>query len=348
MPINIINLIIAVMVTQVGDTDAKSVEQPAFFLKKTFVSQEIYSDRIVIEWEPAGNGLYSVMRSKYKTKDFTVIAQTDDARFEDADVEKGVKYWYKIIPPADSDADDEMLISDEVYSSFPENEPVKQAVNKTDPAGKPVEETKENTTHSIKPVSYSGCTSIENPSGVNLNSLIKLKKDKLKIPAGAEEKAKQKNQLEYLKKHYMNSVKLSLFMSMAKPYFDKGDLRIFADCDSYEIKKPQNQVVFIGLNYSYMVTFESKKFIKILNGSAEKDLPEILIKNSELYCVPGGQAFVVDKAGITRLVPVFDAVALSTRYLKNDIEWKSRTIMTATSRPDLKNKLKSASKKEDD
>jgi hypothetical protein len=105
-------------------------------------------------------------------------------------------------------------------------------------------------------------------------------------------------------------------------------------------------VLFYDENYKYMVVFESKKLTEIIAGISDTELVEILLGNAELFCVPGGQSFITDKNGVTRLVNVYDAVGLSTGYLKNDSDWRSRTIMLSTSRKDLQDKLKNASKSE--
>jgi len=330
MLINLINLLFII-------TSAQPYEAQERVLKNITVTQGIYSDRIVVEWEKKEGASYNVIRSQFKNSGFTPVAQVADSKFEDRDVEAGVKYWYKVIHPAEISSEEEMFITDDEYNSIPEPEITDISINKTDDK------------NSARPaVSYSGYTSIKNFKGVTLNALMKQKKANLKNPSGAEEKLKQKKNLDYIKQYYMNPVKLSLFMTMARPYFDKGDLNILTGCDTFEMKKDFNRIIFYDNNYRYIAVFESKKYIRILTESNDEDLAETLIKNSELFCIAGGKTFIVDKNGITRLVNSFDAVGLSTGYLKNDKEWRSRTIMLSTSRSDLKDKLKSVSQPEAD
>ena len=179
---------------------------------------------------------------------------------------------------------------------------------------------------------------------MKLDDLVKIKKAKLKTPADAEGKKKQKSDLDYIQQYYMNPIKLALFLTMSRPYLDRGDIKILTDCENIEIKKDLNQFIFYGRDYSYAVVFESKKLTRIISESslAEADLIDTLLKNAELFCISSGKNFVVDKNGKTRLVNTFDAVGLSTRYLKNDVEWRSRTIVLSTSRNDLKEKLRNA------
>jgi len=352
---NLINILFIITIAQSSDTQVR-------FLKNMTVSQGQYNDRIIVQWDKTQSESYTVMRSQFKTGEFTAVTQTADVKYEDTAVEKGVRYWYKIVPSTEIETveNEEIFITNEEYNSHPENNFTEAAVNKTnaeepdkkeaikeitettDP-GKTDTETKTLTNPSF---SYSGYTSIENPSGIKLNNLLKLKKVKLKTPADAQERKKQKEDLDYLKQHYMNPVKLTLFMTIAKPFLEKEELIIFNDLEIFEIKPELKQVLFYDKNYNYMIVFESGKFLRIISEKGEKELTETLLKNSELFCISSGKSFIVDTAGVTRLVNTFDAVGITTGYLKNDSEWKSRTIMLATARPDLKEKMKNISKKE--
>jgi hypothetical protein len=341
MFINVINLLFVLSIAQADNSPVSSI-------KNMTVTQGLYSDRIIVEWDKTESVSYSVLRSQFKTGEFIVIAETSDLKFEDTEIERGVKYWYKVIPSPEISSGKEILITAEEYSITPEPELLESTVKITDSESEMVKGTADvKNGADVLPFesrfTYSGYTSIEDPVKITLPDLMKLKNGKLKVPAGAAGKKKQKKILDYLKNHYMNSVKLSLFMTVAKPYIERGELMILTDCDMYEIKKELNQIVFYGKNYSYMVVFESKKILKIISGSDEAELEEILIKNSDMFCLPKGKSFIVDKAGITRLVNAYDAVGISTGYVKHDSEWRYRTVMTATSRSDLKDKLKNAS-----
>lgn len=333
---NIINIFFLFSLTLSNDPQMRS-------LKNITVTQGLYSDRITVEWEKTESKTYTVMRSQFKDREFTVINQTENLKYEDTSIEKGIKYWYKVKPDQEisTDEDDEdIYISDEEYNSFPENELKKSDIKKDDEL--------ENETEIKKPACYSGYTSIDTPPGIKLSELLKLKKAKLKASADAKERERQKQYMEFLKPLYMNPVKLTLFMTIAKPYLEKGDLKILNDCSEFEIKKETNQIIFYGSNYQFKIVFESNKFTFMISETEKKDLAEVLLKNADLYCIPTGKEFIVDKNGITRLVNTFDAVGLSTGYLKNDKEWRTRTIMLATSRSDLKEKMKNITKKEEE
>lgn len=347
MFINVINLLFVLSVVQIDSPGVNSI-------KNMTVSQGLYLDRVVVEWVKTDNISYSVMRSQFKTGEFKIIAETSDHKFVDIDIERGVKYWYKVIPSPEILLPKDILITAEEYNITPEPLLVDLAVKSPFPHNEVVEiANEENSVENIKNKidvvelvyknSYSGYTSIENSVGLTLPALMKLKKGKLTKPVSAAGKKKQKIILDYLNKYYMNPVKLTLFMTVAKSYIERGELIIFTNCDIYEIKKEFNQIVFYAKDYNYMIVFESKKFLKIISESVESDIEEILVKNSDLFCLAKGKTIIIDKTGITRIVNVYDAVGISTGYVKHDSEWRFRTIMTATSRSDLKDKLKNAS-----
>ncbi len=359
---SIVNILLAVTILQ-SDLPADR------YLKNMTVTQGLYGDRIVVEWEKVENATYTVLRSQKKDGEFTVISQTGDSRFEDLTAESGVNYWYRIILSPDIKADDSLFITEQEYRSLSDPvyiEPVinktdnmngtdsadknktdagREEINKTETAAKDTNKTGEET--GVKrPLCYSGYTSIENYTGEKFDDLVKLKKEKLKIPSGAEAKKKQKASLEYIQQYYMHPIKLTLFLTMSRPYFDSGELRIITDCETFEISEDMRNVVFYNQKHHCMVIFYSKIIRQVISRTADRELVDLLLKNSELFCVPEGRRFVVDKNGTTRLVNVYEAVGLSTRFLKNDIEWKSRTIILSTSKPELTQKLRNASQGE--
>ena len=343
MLINLVNLLFAVTILQNNELQIR-------YLKNITVTQGLYSDRIVVEWGKIENASYTVLRSQNKTGEFVVVSQTSDSKFEDSTAESGVKYWYKVLPSPGITADDLIFITEEEYRSFPDPVYIDPEINKTgtgkDTKDKAETNKTDNEISAKQPVSYSGYTSIENYTGAKFDDLMKLKKEKLKIPADAEGKKKQKTALEYIQRYCMHPVKLTLFLTMAKPYIDSGDLRIITDCDTFEISEDMRNVIFYNRENRCMVTFYSKIIRQVISRTSDRDLVELLLKNAELFSVSTGKRFIVDKEGTTRLVNTFEAVGLSTRYLKNDIEWRSRTIILSTSKPELMEKLKNASQGE--
>ena len=355
----IINILFAITLTQADEGSAR-------YLKNMAVSYGTYNDRITVEWENLNCKSYIVLRSKFKAGPFEQVSQTSETLFSDTTAEKGIKYWYKIIPEFDADApdvtveNDSLFITDEEYIQAAEkalpvngtppadnsmqNKNMKAAEPDTgaDKNGNGNEKQPETDVSNLKINNYSGYIRQDKPVPAKLSDLIRLKKGVLKTPADKNEKEIQQKQLEYLKQFYMNQIKFSLLMTMAKPYLEKGQLVILTDCGSYEIIPDKKEFVFYDPSYRYMVILESKKLLKVVSGSQDPALNDIILKNAELFCVYNGETEITCKDGVTRMVYSYDAVGLSTRYLKHDREWKSRTLMVSTSRDELKNRMNEA------
>ncbi|HOU84004.1 MAG TPA: hypothetical protein PLA54_06350 [Spirochaetota bacterium] len=309
-------------------------------VRNTKVSYDINMNVIRIEWEDLGYNSYTVYRSEKLDSDFGQIAVVENTNFyEDSNIEKGVNYWYKIIPAAQTETQVavEKFITDEKYVSF------HTQVNTNLPEEQTVETIMDCNPYSM-PV-YSAYSSKPIPLGLPLDKLISEKKQTIKTPKDPAQLTLHNRRINYLKNFYMNSIKLSLVMSFSKQYINNGELRIFDNFTNYELKERERKVIFFGKDYDYAVEFESKKLFNILNGSNDDDLKILLLKNAETFCLYSGEKSYIDKDGKTRYIHTFDAVGLSTRYLKNDKDWKKKTIMVSTSRKDLQQKLQNAQRR---
>lgn len=367
----------AVLLTSTGTPELSKLpelpEENIIILKDMRVSYGAFKDRIVVQWkheekkaEESGDKLipgYRLLRSNSKDKDFIEIAVTDETEYEDKEIIPGIKYWYRVSPLnpqekkeksifksiASAFSSNKQYISEDEYNAVaePDADIIREVAalnkqdnikDKSDETGSPVI-----VSESSKSNSYSGYATPERPKGENLDRLMAMKKDTLKNPPTKNLKEVQNKRLNYLKQFYMNQVKFSLVMIMAKPYINDGDLLIFTGLNNYKINTEKGQVTFYDESLNYSVTFESGKLLRILNEFNDPELKEILLKNAELFCVPSGKMEYRGEDEITRIIYTYDAVGLSTRYLKNDSQWKSRTIMVATSRSDLKKQLMEAS-----
>lgn len=383
----LLSMVSAVLILQNGTGQGIS-------LRNIYVSGGIFSDRITVEWQKPVEGdiEYTVLRSTGKIDGFIQIALTKELKYEDKSIDRGVKYWYKIIPSVAagqqqgifSSIDNRIYIIDQEYIAVPDELPstetskngsngdkktkvingansdqsVKPAGNgngdaekiKTEPdKNKPDTDKNRITTETVKTpaVTYSGWTSIDDIKGIKLDALMKQKKAKLKTPSDPKEKEKQQKTIEYLNEFYMNPVKMTLFMTISKPYFESGDIFVLNNFDRYEIRKEPGQVIFYNKETTYMAVFDSKKILTIASGLNDPEFEKNIIMNSDLFCVRGGMVFAAGSDGITRLVHRLDVVGLTTGYLKNNSEWRTSTILVPTSRADLRKKMKELSKPPD-
>jgi hypothetical protein len=308
------------------------------------------ADAIELKWESAGEAYtYLVMRSGKKNElIFDPLAVTGELNYRDVAAEPGMKYWYKVYPlkngespPAlASDVKDENLINAKAYMEAAEKplpvllyaDPAEETPAKT---AEPPVEAKYN---------YSGYRKLPVPEGENIEKMIKEKKEKNPRFRDNEEKLKVARRLEYIKRFYMNPVQFDLTLFMSKPYIKRGELKIFSTFETYISSEGDRTVTYIGVKNAYMVSFYSKKLYSIMSGSDDPELNNMLLNNAEVYCAYSGEKEYLDENGLTHVLPYFDAIGLSTRYYKNDREWKSKTIMLATNRKDLMEKVKKAAK----
>jgi hypothetical protein len=352
----IMNLLISTLLF----TNPVNSDSNTRILRDVNVSFGNYSDKIVIRWEPVENGNYSILRSNFKDRDFTEIASTVETIYEDKDITPGIKYWYriKLIDQQDPETqsffdsikatlfEEDIFITESEYveTATPDINKIKEDLDKDenseDKAIKGIEKVEVSSQFKNN---YSGFALMERPKGENLDQLIAMKKDTLHNPATKEQRDLQKKRLEYLKPYYMNPVQFSIIMLMARPYLNREDLLILTDSSYFEFNNEKNTITFYDKSKSWSVTFESKKMFKIINKAQDMELTRRLLRNAELYCIPSGKKEYLDENGITRIIYAYDAIGLSTRYLKNDSQWRSRTIMLATSRSDLKEQIKKAS-----
>ncbi len=372
----------AILLTSTGLPELSELqeipEEKVIILKDMKVSYGTFKDKIMVQWNYEDKKTaskedddekeeiktsYRLFRSNFKDKDFIEIAITDDTEYEDKEINPGIKYWYKVslLNPekeekksifksiASAFSKSSQFISEDDYNSA--MEPDADIIHET-AAIDGSNNNKNISEETDAPVivsetgrssNYSGFAYPEQPKGENLNNLIAMKKETLKNPPAKDQKDIQNQRLNYLKQFYMNQVKFSLVMLMAKPYIDNGDLLIFTDLNNYKINEKEKQIVFYNESYNYSITFESGKLIRILSEFNDQELKEILLRNVELFCIPSGKKEYKGEDNITRVIYTYDAVGLSTRYLKNDSQWRSRTIMLATSRSDLKKQLLEAS-----
>jgi len=344
-------------ITSFQITPASSAE---LYIKEITVSAGTFDDKITVKWQGTVKKQYKIYRSMHSSTGFEEIARTDQDEFNDTNIEKGVVYWYRVAPLSDS-TEIKSLNSDEKKIEAPDQNTIADAshlINEEEynklsstpsgtdePAsGENSNQNKEN--NSITLNCFSGYASNRPAPGEDLDILIKEKKSVLKTPKNSKMKSIQEVRLKYLEQYYMHPVKFSLIMTLSRPYLKKGEIQIFTGKNIFEIYRERREFVFHDPDYKTYIVFQSKKFLKIIDQSQDSELAELLIKNAEIFCIPGGKKKITDTEGKTRIVNYYDAIGMSTRFLKNDRDWRSRTIMVSTSRKDLKEMIKKAARPE--
>lgn len=358
-------ILFSILILSTG-INAEKIEQTGS-IKEMNVSCGTEEDSIEITWKDCGSASYIIYRSLYKNSGFQKIAEVNALFLSDNSCEKGTRYWYKVLP-VDID-DSKFLINREEYESvnesgcnlelFPtikEKTVVASEISNNDEVvsknEKVILENEKESKDKINPdadnvqegFNYSGYRKIIQPTGIILDSMIKSKTESEKSIKNISEKNNYQRRKAYLSKYYMNSIKLSLIINVAKPYIKRGDLRVFADFKTNLRNEDEKKVVLFSEKYDYAVVFESPKLFRIIKESGDPELGDILLRNAECFCIYSSDKIFTDENGLNRIIPVFDAVGLTTRIIKNDRDWKKNTIMLSTSREDLKKKMRDASR----
>jgi hypothetical protein len=78
---------------------------------------------------------------------------------------------------------------------------------------------------------------------------------------------------------------------------------------------------------------------------SEEDILPRIIHNGVAYCIRTGEVENTGPDGITRFIPTYVAAGFSTEYNKDYQNWKSNTIIFASSDKEIDKKIKEANKK---
>jgi hypothetical protein len=83
----------------------------------------------------------------------------------------------------------------------------------------------------------------------------------------------------------------------------------------------------------------------ISDGIPEEEILPRIINNGIAYCIRTGEVENTGPDGITRFIPTFVAVGFSTEYYKDYQNWKSNTVIFASSDKEIDKKIKEAKNK---
>jgi hypothetical protein len=75
------------------------------------------------------------------------------------------------------------------------------------------------------------------------------------------------------------------------------------------------------------------------------EIANMLVRNSIVYCVRRGEKKIWARDGTVRYYPLFEAVGLSTEYYRDYKNWRSNTVIFATSNEELYKRIKDAQRK---
>ncbi len=152
-----------------------------------------------------------------------------------------------------------------------------------------------------------------------------------------------KRRLSQLENEYMSWVKLKFFLFVVKPYIFKGTITVLEDMKTYSLDKFNNEILMYSDGMNYQIVLTSQRPFQILERTGDKDLLDILMKNSIGFCVYQGDVKIKDDRGFTKFIPSYEAVVIMSNYFKRNKNWSSSTIFISSIKSDLVQKIQQVS-----
>ncbi len=185
--------------------------------------------------------------------------------------------------------------------------------------------------------------------GAGLRRILKRKVRDLPVIRDREKRALDAKFNNFLKKFYMNNVKLSIIIAAGEGYLKRGELILLKDFDRYIIDDSPNISYFIKEG-RYRVKYYSKKFSSLIRGSRLLDpgkerLTKRLLENLLVYCIDAGDTEITGEDGVKVVVKSYEAIGVSTEYYRDYHNWRFRTVMTASSNKKIKKMMRDAQRR---
>ena len=270
------------------------------------ISKGISMQKVSLSWTCNTDGNnYIISRSVFENGPLDKIGETRSIRFIDTTAGEGLKYWYSV-----------------------------SAVN-SDLSGIPA-------------VGY-GYRKPSNPRSLTPDEVIDVRNKPWPAPGSDEENEKEKLHLRLFEKYYENYFMVAFIVMVGKIYVNSGELLVYRDFKLYSWD-PANRIIYLSKPGMIPVKFHSKRFFRLVRDMHEMKIPydDLLprvIDNAILYCVRTGEKEVREPDGRTRYAPCFEAVGMSTEYVREYEKWRSASIVFATSDEELYRRIREAQMK---
>jgi hypothetical protein len=270
------------------------------------VSPGTSAQNISLSWTCNTDGNnYIISRSFFESGPFEKIGETKSVRFIDTTAEEGLKYWYSV------------------------------SAVRSDLSG--------------IPAVGCGYRKPPTPRGLTPEEVLDVRNKPWPAPVSDEEAEKEKIHLQLFEKYYENFFMVAFIVMVGKIYVNSGDLLVYRDFKlcSWD---PANRTIYLCKPGMVPVKFFSKRFFRMVRDMHEMKIPydELLprmIDNAILYCVRTGEKEVKEPDGRIRYAPCFEAVGMSTEYVRDYENWRSASIVFATSDEELYRMIREAQMK---
>lgn len=185
----------------------------------------------------------------------------------------------------------------------------------------------------------------KNPPSLTPNEIVDQKVRGKEIPLTAADAARIKRDLKLFEEYYESYFMITFIYLVGKMYVNRGELIVYRDFNRYTLDRRNTTVYFHKQDCT--VKLLSERFFRFVRDMGWQQIPEReimprVVQNGIAFCIRTGEAESVGADGITRFIPTFEAVGFSTEYYRDFRDWKSNTIVFASSDKELDRKIKEA------
>lgn len=302
--------------------------------EKFTASKGEFTKKINLTWEAQeGADSYEIFRAVHKDKLYEKVADVKTLTWSDSDTTPGLKVYYRVLPittSADEKTDESTATGkDETVVETKDEDPDKETLHLTAETEDKTSPDNFGFTKSIAPKGYS----FARLTGSYTRGKPKMTKT---------QKDQETTGLKYLEKKIQHPVKLKMAMMMVQPYVTQKKLLALTNFKHYTLDRPNRMIYLFDAKHSYVVRLKSSYVSRNLFDNQHKVLFERLVYNSIAFAKSVGTTEVVDSEGVTRILPTFDAVALTTQYHPKSRNWRNETIFLVTGDKDLRREIQKA------
>ncbi|HPR49788.1 MAG TPA: hypothetical protein PK341_17535 [Spirochaetota bacterium] len=259
------------------------------------ISQSKEEKIITLSWPSIPSTQYMISRSERPDGLFKTLIKTRNNYYIDRDVEQGIKYWYNI-----KSSTPDSISFNISGSGFIEPEPIK---------------------------------------GLMPDEILNKRTKDLPLPKDEKERLAWEKHLSVMKGYYENYLTVAIIIFIGKIYIKRGQLIVFRNFLDYAIDY-NGKTIHVFRKGMTPIKFHSKRLFRFLKRCEKNDINETdilprLVKNAIFYCVRRENAEKRELDGRIRIVPVYEALGMSTEYFRDYKKWRSNTVVFGSDTKDL-------------
>lgn len=258
---------------------------------------------VSLKWTGTDAGGFTIERAARAAGPFVRIAETTVSHYRDTTAEPGLLHWYRVIP----------------RSGSTEGVPAVATGYRSPPSPQ-----------TLLPSAILGTRTLDRPPA----------------PTAPAARDLEERSLKYVAEYYEKPFMAWVIVTIGRLYVSRGDLLVYRDVPRWSW---DHQAMTLAMTKpgEFHATFFSERFFRYVKWMDHYRIPrEHLLKrsmaNAIIYCVRAGDIEERRADGTVRYVPHLAVVGLSTEYFRDWMEWKSHSIVFASSDPELARRIREA------